>query len=133
MALRGIKVLDLTRLLPGPLCGQFLTQLGATVVKLEGALKNDKDYLRDMKPLFESLNGGKKAIAVDIRTPIGQETIRRIAKHFDVLIEGSRPGVMKRLGLDYETIKQINERIIYCSISGYGKYSIDSCIFKPCR
>ena len=133
MALRSIKVLDLTRLLPGPLCTHFLTRLGADVIKVESTEKSHMDYVRDLQPqisidgkshssLFESLNAGKKSVCIDIRSTEGQGILKKLAKHTDVIVEGSRPGSLQKYGLDYASLSQINEKLIYCSLSGYGSY-----------
>jgi alpha-methylacyl-CoA racemase len=123
-ALAGLKVLDLTRLLPGPLCTHFLTRLGARVIKVEG-IEGTGDQLGDytrqlVPPLFETLNAGKQGIAIIWRVEHGQATLRRLAQQVDVLVEGNRPGAMQRLGLDYDSLKKVNDKLIYCSISGYG-------------
>jgi crotonobetainyl-CoA:carnitine CoA-transferase CaiB-like acyl-CoA transferase len=135
--LKGIKILDLTRLLPGPLCASYLTRLGATVVKIESGLGGiHGDYVRSLSPqvlsinnngvekqhsaLFESLNAGKKSLAIDIKSPSGVALIKKLSKNFDVFIEGNRPGVMDRIGLGYNDLIKENPRLIYCSMSGYG-------------
>ena len=129
--LKGIKVLDLTRLLPGPLCTHLLTRLGAEVVKVEQPGGNG-DYVRYMPPminfkdgathgaLFESLNGQKKNIVLDLKSPAGVSVLKRLASQHDVIVEGNRPGVMDRLGVGFNDIKLVNDQIVYCSISGYG-------------
>ena len=135
--LRGIKVLDLTRLLPGPLCTHLLTRLGAEVVKIEQPGSNG-DYVRYMAPmiefedgashgaLFESLNGQKKNLVLNLKSPGGVGVLKRLAKQYDVIVEGNRPGVMDRLGVGFNDLKVENEQIIFCSISGYGSSGIFS-------
>lgn len=126
LPLEGVKVLDLTRLLPGPLCSLMLADLGATVYKVEppGA----GDYTRWFPPVrtamgsgFAALNRNKRSIAIDLKSEDGVATLRRILPQMDVLLEGFRPGVMSRLGLDYEQAKSIHPGLVYCSISGYGQ------------
>lgn len=123
--LNGIRLLDFSRLLPGPYLTQLLADLGAEVIKVEtlGA----GDYARMAPPevglggLFEAVNQNKKSLAVNYRKPEGREILYRLVQEVDVFIEGFRPGAVKRRKLDYETIKAINPQIIYCSLSGYGQ------------
>lgn len=125
LPLQGITILDLTRLLPGPYLTQLLSDLGATVIKIESTLTGD--YARMAPPemgldgLFEAVNAGKKSLAVNYRKPEGREVIYRLVKQADVFIEGFRPGAVKRYRLDYETLRAINPRLVYCSLSGYGQ------------
>jgi len=126
--LSDIRVLDLTRLLPGPLLTLFLVDLGAEVIKIEDTEQGD--YLRWMSVaggnndnLFEALNRDKKGIKLNLKTPEGIEVFKRLAKDVDVIVEGFRPGVMDKLGVGYETISKINPKIVFCSITGYGKHS----------
>nr|KJR72467.1 MAG: formyl-CoA transferase [Vulcanisaeta sp. AZ3] len=116
-----VRVLDLTRLYPGGLATRFLADLGFEVIKIEDA--EIGDYLRDISPLlFEWLNTGKKSVALNLKSDRGREVFYELVKRSDVVIEGFRPGIAKRLGVDYETLKDINRGIIYCSINGYGSY-----------
>ncbi len=124
--LNGIRVLDLTRLLPGPLLTMFLADLGAEVIKIEDT--DQGDYLRWMSVagkgpdnLFEALNRDKKGIKLNLKVPEGIEIFKKLAEHADVIVEGFRPGVMDRLGLGYDVIEKMNPAIVYCSLSGYGK------------
>ncbi len=126
MLLNGIKVLDLTRLLPGPLLTLYLADLGAEVVKIEDS--DQGDYLRWMSVagngsgnLFEALNRDKKGIKLNLKTPEGVEVFKRLAQEADIVVEGFRPGVMDKLGVGYDAIKPVNPAIVYCSLSGYGK------------
>lgn len=120
-------VLDFSRLLPGPLATYILVHLGFDVIRVEDT--KGSDMLRFVPPftdwgesaLFSFVNAGKKSIAVDLKTPEGIEIIKRLISKAEVVVEGFRPGVMKRLGLDFESVKKINNKIIYCSISGYGQ------------
>lgn len=125
-ALEGVKVLDLTRLLPGPLASMYLADYGADVIKIEDPFLGD--YARDLEPkiggvgsLYQLVNRGKKSMTLNLQTLEGKEIFRQLVVEADVVLEGFRPGVMARLGLDYETLSNWNPGIIYCSISGYGQ------------
>jgi crotonobetainyl-CoA:carnitine CoA-transferase CaiB-like acyl-CoA transferase len=124
--LDGITVLDLTRLLPGAAATMLLANFGAEVIKIEEP--GGGDYARRMPPLvdgegavFRATNRGKKSIVLDLKTAYGKAAFERLAVQADVVIEGFRPGVMKRLGLDYETLGPLNERLIYVSLTGFGQ------------
>lgn len=118
--LNGITVLDLTRLLPGPYCTQQLAQLGATVIKIEDP--NGGDYARSLSPeLFALVNRGKQSIALDLRKTTDQEQFKALVKDADVVVESFRPGVMKKLGCDYQTLKTFNPKLVYAAITGYGQ------------
>lgn len=128
--LQGLKVLDLSRLLPGPYATLVLADLGAQVDKVEEP--GVGDYTRHAPPmkgdtsaLFLGLNRNKRSIAIDLKSPEGLKTLTSLVPHYDVLIESFRPGVMKKLGCDFETLSSINPRLIYCSISGYGQTGPD--------
>lgn len=114
-ALSGIKVLDLSRLLPGPYCSMILADHGAQVISIE-----DKRY-KTAGHYVPVVNRNKQHISLDLKTVEGKEIFFRLAKDTDVIIEGFRPGVVNRLGIDYEAIRQVNPKIIYCSITGYGQ------------
>lgn len=123
--LQDVRVLDLTRLLPGGVCSMMLADLGADVIKIEDP--NGGDYARWMPPLidgqsayFRMNNRNKRAVILDLKKPEGQAVLKRLVENAHVLIEGFRPGVMARLGCDYEALKAINRRLVYCSISGWG-------------
>jgi len=125
-ALEGIRVLDLTRLLPGAFCSQLLADMGAEVIKIEDP--RGGDYNRSWEPKakeesgsFLLLNRNKKSVTLNLKSPEGKEALRRLAAAADVLLEGFRPGVMTRLGLGYDTLKADNPRLIYCAISGFGQ------------
>ncbi len=125
MPLKGIRILDLSRLLPGPFASQVLSDYGAEVIKVEDTAEGD--YLRASLPLvdnlgtfFWSINRGKKSIKLDLKTPAGCEIFKRLVKEVDVVLEGFRPGVMDRLGVGYSALKEINPGLIYCSLTGYG-------------
>lgn len=125
-ALNGIRILDLTRLLPGPYCSMMLADFGAEVIKIEEPDKGD--YARDFPPTQNGfgfwhlqLNRNKKSMAVDLKTAEGKEVFFTLLKKADVVMESYRPGVLQRLGIDYEAARKINPKIVYCSLSGYGK------------
>lgn len=131
--LKGIRVIELARILAGPWAGQLLADLGADVIKVENP--DGGDDTRKWGPPFvqshdgenlsaayyHSTNRGKRSIAVDFSTPEGADTIRRLAATADVLIENFKLGGLKKYGLDYETLKAINPRLVYCSITGFGQ------------
>jgi crotonobetainyl-CoA:carnitine CoA-transferase CaiB-like acyl-CoA transferase len=127
-SLKGIQVIDISHVIAGPLTSYYLAQLGAEVIKIEkpgsgDVMRANKESIpTDTPTAFSSLNAGKKSLAVDIRTVEGANAIRSLAKNANVFIENFRPGVVKKYGLDYESIKKINPRIVYCSISGYGQH-----------
>jgi crotonobetainyl-CoA:carnitine CoA-transferase CaiB-like acyl-CoA transferase len=124
LPLGGIRVLDLSRLLPGPYCTLLLADLGAEVVKIETPLAGD--YVRMISDfggpaMFEAINRNKKSVAINYRNGRGKEILLQLAQTADVIIETFRPGAVKRWGIDYETVAQVNPRIVYCSLSGYGQ------------
>ena len=122
MPLDGVKVIDFTRLYPGPCCTQILGDYGASVIKVEDCIKGDynrwfkKDEDDEYGAIFAALNRNKKSITVNLKDKKERENILKVIKNADVLLES-----MKKLGLDYESIKIINPDIIYCSITGYGQ------------
>lgn len=122
MLLKGIKVLDISNLLPGPMCSLFLADLGADVIKIE-SLKGDlmRSFDSNKNPYFAALNRNKKSIALNLKSREGKLIFMKLAKGADVVIEGFRPGKINSLGLGYADIKKINSKIIYCSITGYGQ------------
>ena len=128
--LAGIKVLDLSRVLAGPFAGRMLSDLGADVVKLEppeGDVTRHWGVKRgDISGYYHQQNAGKRNIAVDLRHPKGVEIVKSLVKQADVLIENFRPDVMQRLGIDYDTLAEINPRLIMLSISGFGANNTDS-------
>jgi alpha-methylacyl-CoA racemase len=118
--LDGIVVLDLTRLLPGAVATQQLVDWGAEVIKIEEPRSGD--YAREMNPaVFVRTNRGKKSLAMDLKHPDGRANFLNLARHADVIMEGNRPGVMARLGLGYEVVRERNPRLIYVSLTGYGQ------------
>ena len=131
--LSGIRVLELARILAGPWAGQLLADLGADVVKVERSKSGDDT--RAWGPPFvegadgsnlgagyyHSCNRGKRDVVADFETPEGQKIVRQLARHADVLIENFKLGGLKKYGLDYDSLKQINPKLIYCSITGFGQ------------
>lgn len=123
--LRGIRVVDMSSLISGPYCSQTLADLGAEVIRVESP---GSDVMRTVAPVhngisayFEQVNRGKKSLAVDLKSEEGVDLVRRLCDVSDVFLQNSRPGVMDRLGLGYEALRQRNPRLIYVSISGFGE------------
>ena len=114
-ALEGIKVLDLSRLLPGPYCSMILADHGADVLRVEA-----RRFAADPLPLH-TLHRNKRHMSLNLKTGEGREIFYKLAREADVVLEGFRPGVAARLGVDYGTLRQINPRLVYCSITGYGQ------------
>ena len=129
--LTGLRILDLTRLLPGPALSMHLADFGADVVKVEDLA--DGDYMRDFPPLarnvegqainaaFENVNRGKRSIRIDLKQPRGRELLLALAARADALLEGFRPGVMDRLGLGWPVLHERNPKLVFCSLTGYGQ------------
>jgi crotonobetainyl-CoA:carnitine CoA-transferase CaiB-like acyl-CoA transferase len=116
-ALEGIRILDLTRLLPGAVTTKWLAEFGAQVIKIEQPPIGD--YARDSYPaLFEQTNLGKKSVTIDLKKDA--DLFLKLVADADVLLEGFRPGVMDRLGLGYEALREVNPRLIYVALTGYG-------------
>lgn len=123
--LHGIKVIDFTIVMAGPMCTRALADAGADVIKIESPAG---DIVRHRAPIracgstyFAAMNCGKRSIILDLTTEEGKSTARDLITTADVLVENFRPGVMQRLGLDYEQLRKLNPRLIYCSISGFGQ------------
>lgn len=118
--LAGVRVLDLSWLLPGPFFTGMLADLGAEVLKVERP--GDGDYTRALLPgMFRLANRGKRSAVVDLRDDAGRESVLRLAERADVFVEGFRPGVLGRLGVGYEQVRARNPRIVYVSLTGYGQ------------
>jgi CoA:oxalate CoA-transferase len=122
---QGLRVLDFSTTIAGPHCTRMLADMGAEVVKIEPA---DGETMRSRPPLrnnfssvFGQLNVGKKSLVLDLKSPQAIEVIRRLVTSADILVENFRPGVMRRLKLDYSSLQRLNPGLIYCSISGYGQ------------
>ena len=133
-ALTGLRVLDLSRVLAGPWCGQVLADLGAEVIKIERPqsgddtrgwgppwMKTDTGESSGQASYYQSTNRGKLSVAIDLATSEGQELVRALAASSDVLIENYKAGSLARYGLDYATLAEINPRLVYCSITGFGQ------------
>ena len=126
--LDGIRVIEVGQLLAGPFAGCMLAYFGAEVIKIEPP---EGDPIRGWRVLengtshwWRSIGRNKKSITLDLKKPEGQKIARQLIDSADVVIENFRPGVMKRLGLDYESLKKINKKLIYCAITGYGQKSL---------
>ena len=122
-----MRVLDLSRLLPGPYCTRIFADLGAEVIKIEQPGGSDwSRYVPPLDPisgegrLFRALNRGKKSLTLNLKTPQGREILLRLVATADVLLETFRPGVMERLDLAYGTLAEVNPRLVYCALTGYG-------------
>jgi alpha-methylacyl-CoA racemase len=125
-ALEDVRVLDLTRLLPGPFCTMLLADFGADVIKVEDTAGGD--YMRWMPPLvdeysamFHPINRNKRSLAIDLKNPLGREVFLRLVDAADVVVESFRPGVIDRLGIGFASLHERNPRLVLCSISGYGQ------------
>jgi crotonobetainyl-CoA:carnitine CoA-transferase CaiB-like acyl-CoA transferase len=124
--LKGIRVLDLSRVLAGPYCSMTLSDLGAEIIKVEIPGRGDDTrafppFLEGESSYYLSLNRGKKSITLNLKDERGVEVLHRLVKKCDIVLENFRPGVTKRLGVDYEMLKGIKDDLIYCSISSYGQ------------
>ena len=124
-SLHGLRVLDFSTTIAGPHCTRMLADLGAEVIKVEAA---DGETMRIRPPVrngcssvFGGLNAGKKSIVLNLKSPEAIDVIRRLVKDADILVENFRPGVMRRLKLDYASLQPLNPKLVYCSISGYGQ------------
>ena len=129
-AYEGLKVVDFTQVLAGPISTQMFSLLGADVVKIEAPIKGDqlRTTLTDaemvakrLSPAFLTVNLGKKSLAIDLKSEKGREIVYKLIDDADVVVENFRPGVAKKLGIDYETLKKRKPDLVYCSISGYGQ------------
>ncbi len=125
-ALKGLKVLDFSTLLPGPFATLYLADLGAEVIHIESPTRPDlvrlfPPYANGQATSHSYLNRNKQSITLDLKDPASIEQVKQKISEFDIVVEQFRPGVMQRLGLDYQTLAEINPRLIYCSITGYGQ------------
>jgi crotonobetainyl-CoA:carnitine CoA-transferase CaiB-like acyl-CoA transferase len=129
LALEGVKILDLSRVIPATFCTMLLGDLGAEVLKVEspgmsefvGSSVSPKGEENRRAAVYFAPNRNKRSIVLNLKSEAGRQVFYRLAQQADVIIEGFRPGVVKRLGVDYDTINKMNPRIIYCSLSGYGQ------------
>ena len=127
LPLAGVTVLDLSRVLAGPYCGLMLADMGADVVKIENPDGGDdsrtfsEPSLNGVSTYFLSINRNKQSVALDLKAPAGKAAFLRLVERADVVIENFRTGVMERLGLGYETLKELRPSLVYCAISGYGR------------
>ncbi len=124
-AFAGLRVLDFSTTIAGPHCARMLADMGAEVIKIEtdgGETMRTRPPLRNgCSTVFGQLNVGKKSVVLDLKSEDGREAVRRLVATSDILVENFRPGVMHRLRLDYDSLRPVNPRLIYCSISGYGQ------------
>ena len=124
-ALDGIRVLDVTQVMAGPYCAMVLCDMGADVIKVEAPHGDSSRRMAGARngdsAAFNAVNRGKRGMVLDLKTPVGQGVLRRLTGTADVLVENYRPGVMRKLGLDNDTLRRANPRLIYASISGYGQ------------
>src|SRR6266702_1194289 len=124
-SLQGLRVLDFSTTIAGPHCARMLADMGAEVIKIESV---EGETMRTRPPVrngfstaFGQLNVGKNSLVLDLKSPTGLEAVRRLVASADILVENFRPGVMRRLKLDYGSLRELNPKLIYCSISGYGQ------------
>jgi crotonobetainyl-CoA:carnitine CoA-transferase CaiB-like acyl-CoA transferase len=124
-SLAGLRVVDFSTTIAGPHCGRMLADMGAEVIKIETAegetMRNRPPVRNGCSTTFGQLNVGKKSLVLDLKSPEGIEVVRRLLASADILVENFRPGVMRRLRLDYAILHALNPKLIYCSISGYGQ------------
>lgn len=132
-ALHGIKVLDLSRVLAGPSCTQVLADLGAEVIKVERPHIGDETrhwapptFSDDTSAYYATINRNKKSLTVDITTPAGQDIIKQLIAESDILVENFKVGGLKKYGLDYDSLKQDNPRLVYASLTGFGQTGPDA-------
>jgi CoA:oxalate CoA-transferase len=122
---QGLRVLDFSTTIAGPHCSRMLADMGAEVIKVEAAegetMRTRPPVRNNFSSVFGQLNAGKKSVVLDLKSPKAIEVIRRLVATTDILVENFRPGVMRRLKLDYGSLQELNPKLIYCSISGYGQ------------
>ncbi|HEX4431521.1 MAG TPA: CaiB/BaiF CoA-transferase family protein [Frankiaceae bacterium] len=125
LPLAGVQVLDLSRVVSGPLCARLLADLGADVIKVEppegDVTRTAQPFVDGVSPYFAHMNAGKRAITIDLKSPEGAGVVERLAARADVLLENFRPGVLTRLGLDPERLRETNPALIVCSVTGWGQ------------
>src|SRR5690242_3939321 len=120
-ALEGIRILDLSRMLPGPYCSMMLADLGAEVIKVEeprlgDPTRHSPPMIDGQSAAFFQVNRNKKSIAVDLKQPAGRDIFLKLASRADCVLEQFRPGVVDRLGINYAAVAELNPRIVYCSL-----------------
>ena len=124
-ALGGLRVLDQTQVMAGPFCSMLLADMGADVVKIEPPggehTRREHEIAPGVSASFLAVNRNKRSLMLDLKRPEGVAVLKRLVATADVLVENYRPGVAKRLGVDYETLRAINPRLVYASISGFGQ------------
>ena len=120
----GLRVIDLTTIVAGPFATQFLADLGAEVIRIEGERSDIVRYItpqnRGISGMFEQNNRGKKSVLLDIKSDTGRQAVFQLASSADIFVENSRPGVMQRLGFGYDALAELNPRLIYVSVNGFG-------------
>ena len=126
-ALEGITVLDLTRVLAGPFASMMMADMGANVIKIEETGKGADErqmgpFLNGESAYYMNLNRNKKGMTLNLKSPKGKQIFKDLVKKADVVLENYRPGTMEKLGLGYETLKEVNPAIIYAAVSGFGQY-----------
>ena len=129
LALEGVRILDLSRLVPGAFCTMLLGDLGADVLKVQapdttkfmGSAMSLKEEENRKQVAYYAPDRNKRSVVLNLKSKAGREIFYRLSRNADVIVEGFRPGVARRLGIDYETINKLNPKIIYCSLSGYGQ------------
>src|SRR6516165_5916505 len=130
--LAGVKILDLCRVVSGPFATMQLGDLGADVVKIEEPGRGDESrsygppFLGGESAYFLSVNRNKRSCAIDLKSQAGKDLILRLASVADVIVENFRPGAMERLGLGYDALAKVNDRLILCGISGFGRTGPDA-------
>jgi formyl-CoA transferase len=126
--LKGIRVIDLTRIIAGPYCSMVLGDLGAEIIKIEQPKIGDETrawgppWVKEVSAYFIAMNRNKKSLTLNFKHPQGIEIFKNLVRHSDVLLENFRPGTMDELGVGYEALKEINPRLIYCDVTGYGTH-----------
>ena len=129
LALEGVRILDLSGLVPGAFCTMILGDLGAEVLKVEspvaapltGSGPSPQGEERRREAAYFALNRNKKSIGLNLKSDTGRQIFYQLSRQADVIVEGYRPGVVKRLGVDYDTVNRLNPKVVYCSLSGYGQ------------
>ena len=124
--LEGLVVIDMTRVLAGPFCTMMLADMGAEVIKVERPSTGDDSrafgpFVKGESAYFMSVNRGKKSVTVDLKAPEGKALLLDLVRKADVLVENFKPGVMKKLGLDYATLREVNPRLVYAASTGFGQ------------